>query len=179
MLVRLNELACCSRTDSPSTHQRPRQRVVASFRLGRAPRFALRLPVIARREMRPNRLLPPNTFSTTSTRASWIPNVWSRDFRHVPIGESSVSRRPTRFGGPCGFVSWGGVFFPNFPRWLDPGHEPSDRTSGTSVASPSLTDGRRGIAARTGRHQGRQDCFDRVSVKITRCPQPEMPSIDG
>jgi len=48
--------------------------IVASFRLGRAPRFALRLPVMARHEMRPNQLLPPNTFSTTSTRASWIPD---------------------------------------------------------------------------------------------------------
>jgi len=86
MLVRLNEFACCSRTDSPFTHQRPRQRVVASFRLDRAPRFALRLPVIARRKMRPNRLLQPNTFSTTSTRASWIPVFYfsqSRDFRRA------------------------------------------------------------------------------------------------
>jgi hypothetical protein len=116
MLVQVNEFACCSRTDSPFTHQRPRQRVVASFRLGRAPRFALRLAVIARREMRPNRLLPPNTFSTTSTRASWIPDVESRDFRLVLIREPSVSRRPIRFGGPCGFVSWGGVFFPKLSR---------------------------------------------------------------
>lgn len=116
MHVRLNEFACCSRTDSPSTHQRPRQRVVASFRLGRAPRFALRRAVIARREMRPNRLLPPNTFSTTSTRASWIPDIESFDFRRLLIGESSVSRRPTRFGGSCGFVSWGGVFFPKLSQ---------------------------------------------------------------
>lgn len=116
VLVRLNEFARCSRTDSPFTHQRPRQRVVASFRLGRAPRLALRLTVIARREMRPNQLLPPNTFSTTSTRASWIPDVESRDFRLVLIREPSVSRRPIRFGGPCGFVSWGGVFFPKLSR---------------------------------------------------------------
>jgi len=116
MLVQLNEFACCSRTDSPFTHQRPRQRVVVSFRLGRAPRLVLRLTAIARREMRPNRLLPPNTFSTTSTRASWIPDIESRDFRLVLTGESSVSRRPIRFGGPCGFVSWGGVFFPKLPQ---------------------------------------------------------------
>jgi hypothetical protein len=144
MLVRLNEFACCSRTDSPFTHQRSRQRIVASFGLGRAPRFALRRAVIARREMRPNQLLPPNTFSTTSTRASWIPDFESRDFRLVLTGETSVSRRPIRFGGPCDFVSWGGVFFPDFPRCLSrghPGHESLDRTSDISVASPSLIDG--------------------------------------
>jgi hypothetical protein len=72
----------------------------------------------------------------------------------------------------------GGAFSsPDFPRFSaseNLAHEPSDRTSGTSVASPSLTCG---AFARTGRHQGRQDCFYRVSVKITRCPQSEMPSI--
>jgi len=68
----------------------------------------------------------------------------------------------------------GGRFLPQTFPSLRSGHEPSDRTSGTSVASPSLT---RGASARRGRHQGRQDCFHRVSVKITRFPQPEMPSI--
>jgi len=69
----------------------------------------------------------------------------------------------------------GGRFLPQTFPSLRLGHEPSGRTSGTSVASPSLT---RGASARRGRHQGRQDCIHRASVKITRCPQPEMPSID-
>lgn len=175
MLVRLNEFACCSRTDSPFTHQRSRQRIVASFRLGRAPRFALRLAVIARREMRPNRLLPPNTFSTTSTRASWIPDV--QVTRLSPRADRGNERFTTldslRRAVRLCFV--GGRFLPQAFPSLRSGHEPSDRTSGTSVASPSLT---RGASARRGRHQGRQDCIHRASVKITRCPQPEMPSID-
>jgi hypothetical protein len=175
MLVRLNEFACCSRTDSPFTHQRSRQRIVASFRLGRAPRFALRLTVIARREMRPNRLLPPNTFSTTSTRASWIPDV--RVTRLSPRADRGNERFTTldslRRAVRLCFVR--GRFLPQAFPSLRSGHEPSDRTSGTSVASPSLIDG---ASARIDRHQGRQDCIHRASVKITRCPQPEMPSID-
>jgi len=99
----------------------------------------------------------------------------SPDFRLALDGEPSVSRRPTRFGCPCGFVSWGGVVFPGLPQVVNPGHEPPERASGTSVASPPLIDG---ACARIDRHQVRLGCFYRVSVKITRCPQPEMPSID-
>lgn len=175
MLVQVSEFACCSRTDSPFTHQRPRQRVVASFRLGRAPRFALRLAVIARREMRPNRLLPPNTFSTTSTRASWIPDY--RVTRLSPRADRGTERftTPNSLRRAVRLCFVGGRFLPQTFPSLHSGHEPYDRTSGTSVASPSLT---RGASARMGRHQGRQDCFHRASVKITRCPQSEMPSID-
>ena len=52
---------------------------------------------------------------------------------------------------------------------------PYDRASDTSVASPLRVGG---PLARTDRHQGRRGRFHRVSVKSTRCPQPEMPSID-
>jgi len=50
-----------SRTDSPSIHRRSRQRIEASFRLGRAARACLAARVRPRRWMRPNRLLPPYT----------------------------------------------------------------------------------------------------------------------
>lgn len=69
----------------------------------------------------------------------------------------------------------GGRFLPQTFPSLRSDHEPTDRTSGTSVASPSLING---ASARIDRHQGRQDCIHRASVKITRFPQPEMPSID-
>lgn len=86
--------------------------------------------------MRPNRLLPPNTFSTTSTRASCVPDVAVT--RLSPRAVRGTERFTTpdslrRILRPC-FV--GGVFFPQFF------HGPQNRTSGTSVASPLLRERR-------------------------------------
>jgi hypothetical protein len=105
---------------------------------------------------------------TTSTRASWIPDFashatfasrWSgdrafHDARFASAGSSALFR--------------GGRFLPQVF------HEPRNRTSGTSVASPFRMIG---AFARSHRHQGRRDRIHRASVKITRCPQPEVPSI--
>jgi len=115
---------------------------VASFGLGRAPRFALRLPAIARREMRPNQLLPPNTFSTTSTRASWIPEY--RVTRLSPRADRGIERftTPNSLRRAVRLCFVGGRFLPQTSPGLHPGHEPYDRTSGTSVASPPLTEWR-------------------------------------
>jgi len=80
--------------------------------------------------MRPNRLLPPNTFffyehpRLVDSRFSQ-----SRDFRLALVGGPSVSRRPIRFGGLCGLFRVG-RFLPQVF------HVPQNRTSGTSVASP-------------------------------------------
>jgi len=63
---------------------------------------------------------------------------------------------------------------------LSPGCSPGP-TSRTTVPLAPLSPPRflpNGASARIGRPQGRQDCIHRASVKITRCPQPEMPSID-
>lgn len=117
---------------------------MASFGLGRAPRLALRLTAIARREMRPNQLLPPNTFSTTSTRASWIPDY--RVTRLSPRADRGIERFTTldslRRAVRLCFVE--GRFlpqiFPSLQRVQTQAHEPYDRTSDTSVASPSLTE---------------------------------------
>jgi len=115
---------------------------VASFRLGRAPRFALRRAVIARREMRPNRLLPPNTFSTTSTRASWIPDYLVT--RLSPRADRGTERftTPNSLWRAVRLCFVRGRFLPQTFPSLRSGHEPTDRTSGTSVASPSLTEWR-------------------------------------
>lgn len=142
-LLQVSEFARSSRTASPCTHHRPRQRIVASFGLGRAPRLALRLPAIARREMRPNQLLPPNTFSTTSTRASWIPDC--RVTRLSPRADRGTERftTPDSLRRAVRLFFVGGRCLPQAsPGFSHLGHEPYDRTSGTSVASPPLTEWR-------------------------------------
>jgi hypothetical protein len=85
----------------------------------------------------------PTRFRLRAPAPRGFPIIESRDFRLALIGEPSVSRRPIRFGGPSGFFSWGGVVFPKLPQvFHNLSHEPYDRTSGTSVASPSLTEWR-------------------------------------
>lgn len=59
--------------------------------------------------------------STTSTRASWIPDYGqSRDFRLVLVGGPSISRCPIRFGGLCCLVSCGAFSSPVCPRASEP-----------------------------------------------------------
>jgi hypothetical protein len=120
-LVQVNEFAQTSRTVSPSTHRRSRQRIAVSFWLVGTLRLVLRLPVIMPIRMRPNRLLPPNTFSTTSTRASWIP-----DFLPVARLSPRAGRGTERFTTPDSLrralrlVSCGAFSSPGFPRASGP-----------------------------------------------------------
>lgn len=99
--------------------RRSRQRIEASFRLAHALQLVLRLTVIARIRMRPNRLLPPNTFFRLRAPAPRAFPMWqSRDFRLALFGGPSVSRRPIRFGGSCGLVSRGAFSSPSFSTGL-------------------------------------------------------------
>jgi len=119
-LVEVNQFAQTSRTISPSTHRRSRQRIAASFWLVGTLRLVLRLPVILPIRMRPNRLLQPFTFSTTSTRASVIPNLpvarlspragWGNE-RFTTLDSL---RRALRL------VSCGAFSSPGFPRASEP-----------------------------------------------------------
>jgi len=113
---RLKEFARDSRTRSPFTHRRSRQRIAASFRLGRAPRLALRLPVTTRLEMRPNRLLPPNTVSTTSTRASWAPEPSHQTFASRWTGNRAFHDARLASAVRAALFRGGALSSPVFPR---------------------------------------------------------------
>jgi len=118
-LVEVNEFAQTSRTVSPSTHRRSRQRIAVSFWLVGTLRLVLRLPVIMPIRMRPNRLLPPNTFSTTSTRASWIPDFFASRATFASCWSGDRAFHDARFAsaGPAACFVWG-VFFPRFSTSL-------------------------------------------------------------
>jgi hypothetical protein len=114
--LRLNEYARDSRTRSPFTHRRSRQRIAVSFRLGHAPRLALRLPGATRLEMRPNRLLPPNTFSTTSTRASWVPEPSHQAFASRWTGDRAFHDARFASAVRAALLRGGALSSPDFPR---------------------------------------------------------------
>jgi len=121
------------RTSSPSLHRRPRQRGEVSFRLGRATSACLATHRHARRRMRPNRLLPLDS-STTSTRVPWVFDR-SRDAFAGALGRT-IRRftMPDSLRWVFGVVCRGGCLRPvSIARRRD--HEPSDRTSDPSVAS--------------------------------------------
>lgn len=173
--LRLNEYAGDSRTRSPFTHRRSRQRNRGFLPARSRSSACLAAPRgYATRDASEPTSATQHFFDYEHPRLVGS-RTESPSFRLALDGGPSVSRRPIRFGCSCGFVTWGGVVFPRLPQVIHLGHEPYERASGTSVASPLFIDG---ACARIDRHQVRLGSFYRVSVKITRCPQPEMPSID-
>jgi hypothetical protein len=161
-----------SRTHSPSTHRRSRQRIAASFWLARTLWLVLRLPVIMRIEMRPNRRLPPKHVlthvSTTSTRASRTPDDASRaTFASCWSGIRAFHDARFASVGLAACFVWG-VFFPRFST--------SRRSVPLALLSPPHFRAMP-LSRASFFSWGRRDCFHRASVKITRCPQPGVPSI--
>lgn len=78
-------------------------------------------------------------YLTTSTRASWALDSSRALLRaRAERGSNAFSRRLLRFGGSPGCLTWGAFSSPACPMFPQGNHEPCDRASDTSVASPLL-----------------------------------------